>query len=41
MEFIKVIIKYLPYFWPAAWLTLEITILGILMVYFWACLPLC
>jgi polar amino acid transport system permease protein len=29
MEFIKVIIKYLPYFWPAAWLTLEITILGI------------
>lgn len=31
MEFIKVIIKYLPYFWPAAWLTLEITILGILI----------
>ncbi len=31
MEFISVIIKYLPYFIPAAWLTLEITILGILI----------
>lgn len=31
MEFIKVIIEYIPYFIPAAWLTLEITVLGILI----------
>lgn len=31
MEFIKVIIQYIPYFIPAAWLTLEITVLGILI----------
>jgi len=31
MEFIKVIVKYLPYFLPAAWLTLEISIMGILI----------
>lgn len=29
MEFIEVIVKYFPYFLPAAWMTIKITILGI------------
>ncbi|MDD2619255.1 MAG: amino acid ABC transporter permease [Syntrophomonadaceae bacterium] len=31
MEFINVIIKYIPFFLPAAWMTLQITILGIII----------
>lgn len=31
MELINVIIKYIPYFLPAAWMTIEITILGIII----------
>ncbi len=31
MEFLNVIIKYTPYFLPAAWMTIKITILGIVI----------